>query len=157
MVGALLQRLVDLPGTICEPAALTLQPAAAARLQTLLPRLRAFMRDTDGLESAWIGKGAGNIVRLAGLLSLMDWAAAGGESPCTTVEEEQVERAHALWNDYFWPHAQSVFGQASLTIDERRVRRVGHWLRRGGHRSCRARRCAARRSRTQWMPRPRRA
>lgn len=128
---ALLQRLVDLPGFIHEPDVLTLQPAAAARLQALLPRLRAFMRDTDGLDSAWIGKGAGNIVRLAGLLTLMDWAAAGGQSPCTTVEEAQVERAYVLWNDYFWPHAQSVFGQASLTVDERRVRRVGHWLRRG--------------------------
>ncbi|MFI5030415.1 MAG: DUF3987 domain-containing protein [Reyranellales bacterium] len=126
----LLQRLVDLPGTCCEPAALGLQEAAAGRLQDLLPRLRAFMRDTDGLEAAWIGKGAGTIVRLAGLLSLMDWAAAGGETPCTTVEEQHVERAHALWNDYFWPHAQSVFGQSALTIDQRRVRRVGQWLKR---------------------------
>ncbi|HEY2870988.1 MAG TPA: hypothetical protein VGJ56_03670, partial [Reyranella sp.] len=51
-------------------------------------------------------------------------------TPCMTVEEQHVERAHALWNDYFWPHAQSVFGQTSLTVDERRVRRVGRWLRR---------------------------
>jgi hypothetical protein len=129
-VHRLLQRLVDLPGTTSEPAALRLHEVAAARLQELLPRLRAFMRDTDGVESAWIGKAAGTIVRLAGLLSLMDWAAAGSEAPCTTVEEQHVERAHALWNDYFWPHAQAVFSQSALTIDERRVRRVGHWLRR---------------------------
>ena len=117
---ALLQRLVDLPGTICRAG----RAGAAARrpphrLQALLPRLRAFMRDADGVEAAWIGKGAGTIVRLAGLLSLMDWAAGGGEEPCTTVEEQHVERAHALWTDYFWPHAQAVFGQASL--DDRRA------------------------------------
>jgi hypothetical protein len=126
----LLQRLVDLPGTCCEPAALALHDAAAGRLQDLLPRLRAFMRDTDGLESAWIGKAVGTIVRLAGLLSLMEWAQAEDKEPCSTVVEQHVERAHALWTDYFWPHAQAVFGHAPLTLAERRVRRVSHWLRR---------------------------
>ncbi len=129
-IRPLLQQLVDLPGTIEEPAALTLQEAAADRLQELLPRLRAFMRDADGLEAAWIGKAAGNIVRLAGLLRLMDWAEGDGKAPCTTVEERHLERAHALWTDYFWPQAQAVFGQAPLTIAERRVQRVGRWLRR---------------------------
>lgn len=126
----LLQRLMDLPGTRDEPAALALAGEAAERLQDLLPRLRAFMRDTDGLEAAWIGKGAGNIVRLAGLLALMDWAATDDAAPCTTVGEGHLERAHGLWADYFWPQAQSVFGQAAATLDERRVRRVGQWLRR---------------------------
>ena len=129
-VRRLLQRLVDLPGTVAEPAALALQEAVANRLEALLPQLRAFMRDTDGLESAWIGKAAGTIVRLAGLLCLMDWAAGDGEAPCTAVEDRHLERAHALWTDYYWPHAQAVFGQAPLTIGERRVRRVGRWLRR---------------------------
>jgi len=129
-VHRLLQRLVDLPGTTTEPAALRLHEAAAERLQDLLPQLRAFMRDTEGLEAAWIGKAAGNIIRLAGLLSLMDWAAAGSEAPCTTVEEQHLERAHALWTDYYWPHAQTVFGQACSTLAERRVRRVGRWLQR---------------------------
>jgi hypothetical protein len=126
----LLQRLVNLPGTVSKPAALALEAAAAARLQALMPRLRALMRDTDGLESAWIGKAAGTIVRLAGLLGLMDWAAGGDEAPCTTVEERHLERAHTLWTDYYWPHAQAVFGQAPSTLAERRVRRVGRWLRR---------------------------
>jgi hypothetical protein len=126
----LLQRLVDLPGTICEPAALRLQEAAVARLQALLPQLRASMREADGVEAAWIGKGAGTIVRLAGLLCLMDWAAGDTEEPCTTVEERHLESAHALWSDYFRPHAQAVFGQASSTLAERRVQRVGRWLRR---------------------------
>ncbi|HEY4165968.1 MAG TPA: DUF3987 domain-containing protein [Reyranella sp.] len=126
----LLQRLVDLPGTICEPAALGLEEAAAERLQDLLPRLRAFMRDSEGVEAAWIGKAAGNIVRLAGLLCLMDWAAMGGEAPCTAVEDWHVERAHVLWTDYYWPQAQAVFGQVPSTLDERRVRRVGRWLQR---------------------------
>jgi hypothetical protein len=126
----LMQRLVDLPGTISAPAVLRLQEAAVDRLQALLPHVRAFMRDADGVEAAWIGKAAGTIVRLAGLLSLMEWAAGAAQEPCTTVEEQHLERAHALWADYYWPHAQAVFGAAPSTLAERRARRVGHWLRR---------------------------
>lgn len=126
----LMQRLMDLPGTILEPAALQLQEGAVDRLQGLLPQLRAFMRDADGVEAAWIGKAAGTIVRLAGLLCLIEWAAGGAAEPCTTVEERHVERGHALWSDYYWPHAQAVFGAASPSIAERRVRRVGRWLQR---------------------------
>jgi hypothetical protein len=48
----------------------------------------------------------------------------------TTVEEQHLDRAHTLCADYFWPHAQAVFGQAAPTIDQRRVGRVGRWLRR---------------------------
>jgi hypothetical protein len=128
-VRTLMQRLVDLPGTVAQPVALTLQPAAAQRLQDLLPRLRAFMRDAEGLEAAWIGKAAGTIVRLAGLLSLMDWAA-GEHDSCLLIGEPQLERAQALWTDYFWLHAEAVFGQAASTIGERRVRRVARWLKR---------------------------
>jgi hypothetical protein len=126
----LLQRLVDLPGSIEEPAALTLEASATGRLQALLPRLRGSMRDSDGLEAAWIGKAAGNIVRLAGLLCLMDWAAGGAGTPCTTVEAEHLDRAHALWRDYFRPQAQAVFGEAPSTPVERRVWRAARWLRR---------------------------
>jgi hypothetical protein len=126
--AALLQRLVDLPGRTDEPTALTLDEAATDRLEALLPPLRAFGRDTDGLEAAWIGKAAGNIVRLAGLLCLMDGAARGAPAAGTAIDEAQLDRAHALWCDYYWPHAQAVFGEGPVTTVERRVRRAGRWL-----------------------------
>jgi hypothetical protein len=129
-VHALMQRLVDLPGTREVPHRLALAPAAADRLQELLPQWRGFMRDADGLEAAWIGKAAGNVVRLAGLLALMDWASGRQTAPCTTVGEDHLDRAHMLWTDYFWPHARGVFGQAASTLAERQVRRVGRWLKR---------------------------
>jgi Protein of unknown function (DUF3987) len=126
----LMQRLVDLPGKISQPAVLTLKEAAAERLQELLPQLRAFMRDADGVHAAWIGKAAGNIIRLAGLLGLMEWAETGGKEPCTCVEERHLAAAHRLWTDYFWPHAQVVLGHAPFSLAERRLQRVGRWLRR---------------------------
>jgi hypothetical protein len=46
------------------------------------------------------------------------------------VEEQHVERAHALWSDYFWPHAQAVFGSGGTTVADRQARRVAAWLRR---------------------------
>jgi hypothetical protein len=125
----LVQRLVDLPGSFKQPIVLQLDEAAADRLEARLPELRRFMREADGLEAAWIGKAGGTIVRLAGLLTLMDWAAdKQGNAPPPTIDEDAYARAERLWTDYFWPHAQGVFGQAALTLTERRVRRVGRWL-----------------------------
>jgi hypothetical protein len=109
---------------------LRLHENAVERLEEMVPQMRAFMRDTDGVQAAWIGKAAGNIVRLAGLLCLMDWAEGSTKEPPTIVEEQHLERAHMLWTDYFWPHAEAVFADAPLTLAERRVRRVGRWLKR---------------------------
>ncbi|HEX9328447.1 MAG TPA: hypothetical protein VF915_18110, partial [Reyranella sp.] len=44
------------------------------------------------------------------------------------IGSEQVEAAAALWRDYFWPHARSVFDSAELSDHSKRVRRVARWL-----------------------------
>jgi hypothetical protein len=129
-VPGLVHRLAALPGTVQAPHTLALQEEAATCLETTIPALRGFMRDSDGLEAAWIGKAAGNIARLAGLLCLMDWAQKTGTAPPLAVEGRHVEQAHALWSDYFWPHAQAVFGLAGTTLADRQARRVARWLRR---------------------------
>jgi hypothetical protein len=131
-VHGLLRRLADLPATMEAPHALCFDEEAVGYLETVLPTLRTFMRDTDGLESAWIGKGAGNIVRLAGLLCLMTWAEQETVPAPVTVGQRHVEQAHALWAGHFWPHAQAVFGQAGPTLAHRRTRRIATWLRRLG-------------------------
>ena len=129
-VCVLLDRLATLPGSRSAPHPLPLLDGARDRLQAIVPLLRRFMCGTDGLEAAWIGKAPGTIVRLAGLLCLMEWAQQKREQPPAGVEEQHVERAHALWSDYFWPHAQAVFGHAGTTLAERQARRVARWLRR---------------------------
>lgn len=130
-VAAMLARLTDLPATLPAPALLPFESGAAEAMQPILPALRGFMQGADGLESAWIGKGPGNIVRLAGLLCLMDWAIEESRSPAPSgVAAAHVERAHALWAEYFWPHAQAVFGQADTTMADRQARRIARWLQR---------------------------
>jgi hypothetical protein len=128
--GAMLRRLAGLPASVKVPLGLPFDEGAVDRLEAILPALRGFMQDTDGLEAAWIGKAAGNIVRLASLLCLMEWAEEERKHPPAGVEERHVERAHALWSGYFWPHAQAVFGQAGTTLADRQARRVARWLRR---------------------------
>lgn len=129
-VCALLRRLAGVAGSQETPHPLPFLSGALERLQAIVPPLRAFMRDRDGLESAWIGKAPGVIVRLAGLLCLMDWAQQTNAQPPDGVEERHVEQAHAVWSGYFWPHAQAVFGSCGTTVADRRTRRVARWLRR---------------------------
>jgi hypothetical protein len=128
--NAMLRCLARLPATVKTPHALSFQDGAVERLQAILPGLRGLMRDADGLEAAWIGKAAGNIVRLASLLCLMDWAQEERKHAPAGVEERHLDRAHALWADYFWPHAQAVFGQVGTTIADRQALRIARWLRR---------------------------
>jgi hypothetical protein len=129
-VHVLLHGLARLAGSADAPHALRLDGSAATALESLVPTLRTFLRDLDGLEGLWVGKGAGTIVRLAGLLCLMEWVAAEAAPAPTVVAERHIEQAHALWSGYFWPQAQAVFTLAGTTVVDRQARRVAHWLRR---------------------------
>ena len=96
---------------------------AVARFEQLLPRVRQRWRDAEGWEAAWLGKGAGTIVRLAGLLTLMHWAQdPKDEVPQKGVTARRLEEAYALWADYFHPHAVSVFQQAGSDNRDATVR-----------------------------------
>lgn len=129
-IVAMLQRIAGAGGTIRDPAIQTFDPDAVACLQRLLPELRERMNDATGIEAAWIGKGAGTIVRLAAMLALMDWA----QDPDNPLDGDaapgHVEAAHALWAAYFLPHARRVFADIGTSEDDRVVRRAVVWLRR---------------------------
>ena len=132
-VRAMLRRISALAAPAGSPGTLPLSADAVARLEQLLPELRRQMREADGVEAGWIGKGAGTIVRLAGLLALMRWAEgpAADELP-DEVSARQLEDAHALWAGYFLPHARSVFQRAGAGDRDRIARRAARWLRRAG-------------------------
>ena len=132
-VRAMLRRISALAAPAGSPSTLPLSADAVARLELLLPELRRQMRDADGTEAGWIGKGAGTIVRLAGLLALMRWAerSDADELP-DEVSARQLDDAHALWTGYFLPHARSVFQRAGAVDRDRTARRAARWLRRAG-------------------------
>jgi hypothetical protein len=132
-VRAMLRRIAGLAGPATDPTLLAFELDAVAGLEQLLPELRKQMREADGLEAAWLGKGAGTVVRLAGLLTLMHWA----EDPATErpgeVTPERLADALRLWSGYFHPHAKSVFqrmGQSAGSGDrDHTARRAVRWLR----------------------------
>ncbi len=129
-IRALLRRISELARPAAEPGWFDLKPAAMERLQELLPRLDRLRRDAEGSEAAWIGKGAGTILRLAGLLALLDWAEDGTADLPDNIDAPVLDRAHALWSDFFLPHARRVFGETGDTGHDRLVRRAARWLKR---------------------------
>jgi hypothetical protein len=95
------------------------------------PRGCAERPKAEGPEAAWLGKGAGTAVRLAGALALLTWSGAGGSAVPGPIGREPVEAAVGLWEGYFRPHAQALFDRAVPTGLEQRVRRTARWLKHG--------------------------
>jgi len=85
--------------------------------------------DLDGLAAQWWAKGPGTVLRLAGVLTFLAWAA----RPDDATEPAQVpawaiRAAAALWWDYLWPHADALFRRAGNSEQQRQVGRVLRWL-----------------------------
>ena len=136
-IGAMLQQIADYAGHPETPGRVPFTVAAAARLEELMVGLQQRRSELEGLEAEWIGKGVATVVRLAGLLSLMQWAQDGPadssqdpESRWPAVEPAHLEAAHALWAGYYLPQAMGVFDCAGVSAGERHARRVARWLRR---------------------------
>jgi len=130
-VRAMLRRIWSLAGEVAYPGQLDLEADAMVRLGQLLPGVRQRARAAEGAEAAWLGKGAGMIVRLAGLLTLMYWAQDSEDKvPQVGITAPLLEKAHALWADYFCPHAESVFQRAGWGDHDATARRAARWLRR---------------------------
>ena len=132
-VRGMLRRILGIGGTLAEPGTIEFEAEAITRFEQLLPLVRQRWRDAEGWEAAWLGKGAGMIVRLAGLLTLMHWAQESkDEVPPKGVTAERLDEAYTLWADYFHPHAQSVFEGDGRGDRDGTARRVARWLRRAG-------------------------
>ncbi len=85
--------------------------------------------DLEGREAAWWSGGAGMVLRLAGVLTFLNWSA----EPLGTAEPVQVSAtalraAVSLWCDYLWPHARFAFGTAGVTDQCRHADRVLRWI-----------------------------
>ena len=110
-----------------DPCVIDVDARGRAALDDALAALHEARRKAEGLEAAWLGKSRSLIVRLAGALELLATIDGKARRP-GAIGAEQVEAAAALWRDYFWPHARSVFDSAELSHHAKRVRRVARWL-----------------------------
>ena len=132
-IAALLQKIALFAGHRETPTVVPFDEGGVRRLEALMPALqqRADAADEEGLGGAaaeWIGRGVATIVRLAGVLSLMEWAESKEE--WLPVGAAHVEAAHELWSEYYLPHALAVFDRAGARPGDQAARRVVRWLKR---------------------------
>lgn len=83
----------------------------------------------QGFMLHYIGKTRGQIVRLSGVLTLIDWL----QTPVAClapaqIEADAVERAIRLVRDYFLPMAERCTGDATLPEDQRDAKAIAEWL-----------------------------
>jgi len=140
-IAALLQKIAAFAGHRETPCVVPFDKGAERRLEALMPAIqqRADAAEDEGLGSVaveWIGRGVATVVRLAGVLSLMEWAetseTAGEESGAEylPVGAAHVEAAYALWSEYYLPHALAVFDRAGARAGDQAARKVVRWLKR---------------------------
>jgi hypothetical protein len=81
-----------------------------------------------GRFQAWHGKAPGRVLRLALVLTMMDWAFDGvGHAPCT-IRDEALVRAIYLHDEFFASHARRTFQDAALPEPERHARTIARYL-----------------------------
>jgi hypothetical protein len=133
-----LRRLITLPsGSPGQP----LEPQSLVLTEDALSAFEAFRRTHfDGRhalaqrELEWWAKGPSQVLRLAGVLTLLDWA--GGVSGNTLAVDPEPSEINAqfiasaveVWTSYLWPHAQAtirLIGLDSTHVEERQALR---WL-----------------------------
>ncbi len=129
----MLHRIGGVVGIPERPLVLAFDEEARKSLERFLADLAEEMRDTEGAEAAFLGKGRGTVVRLAAIFTLLDWSRhAATARPPGTVRADQVQAAIRLWRDYFRPHGRAVLDRCAPSDFERQVRRVVRWLRKAG-------------------------
>jgi Protein of unknown function (DUF3987) len=109
--------------------------------ETLRQRVFAGKAELDGRERDWWAKVPAHVARLAGTLTLLDWALAAIPSARNgwdtlddaLVEPAEIDAAHVkaavrLVLEYFWPHARASLRQIGLTERHANSRRVLRWL-----------------------------
>jgi len=127
-IAALLQKIAAFAGHRETPCVVPFDKGAERRLEALMPAIQQRADDFDGVAAEWIGRGVATVVRLAGVLSLMEWAESKAEY--LPVGAAHIEAAYALWSDYYLPHALAVFDRAGARAGDQAARKVVRWLKR---------------------------
>jgi hypothetical protein len=125
---ALLQKIAALAGHRDTPCIVPFDEGAARRLEALMPAIQQRAEEAEGVAAEWIARGGTTVVRLAGVLALMEWALS--EAEWLPVGASHLDSAHELWSGYYLPQALLVFDRAGVGRGEQDARRVVRWLRR---------------------------
>jgi hypothetical protein len=130
-------RLVNLPAEDDDgnfvPKAVRLSPEALREFEQFRQFLHVRKNAYEGREREWMAKGPGQVLRLSGTLSYLDWAMRGGKEP----EEIQVGflvAAVRLWREYFLPHSRAALRLIGLSDRHVDARKALRWIKAHGKR-----------------------
>ena len=146
-----LMRLIQLPDGLpakLQPRELNLDEDALCTLEDFRRANRVQLGALEGRERDWIAKGPGQVLRLAGVLVYLEWALQGPQDHSqdasglealrqiakaaaepTVITGDDMRKAIALFDNYFWPHARAALRQIGLSDRHREERRVLRWAR----------------------------
>jgi hypothetical protein len=143
----LLTKLIRLPDEDASgqfaPRIIPLSREARARFEDFRVWVDSVKRGLDGREQQWPVKSESQVLRLASVLTFLDWASQGGGSDTGVsrisagMEPDQVSApcmtvATRLLCEYFWPHARAALRQIGLTDRHRHLRRALRWIKVNG-------------------------
>ena len=121
-----IERIWAAVGTPERPLVLNLDPHAFDPIDA---RLVELARREEGFMAGFAGKGRGTIARLAGILTLLEWATTPSSPLPTTVSTTALAGATRLWEEFFQPHARAIFRVGGRGQRELRLRKVALYLR----------------------------
>ena len=119
-------RIWEAAGTPGNPLVLALDPHAFDPTDAQLVEQA---RREEGFTAGYVGKGRGTIARLAGILTLLEWAANPSVLPPTTIDDTALTGAKRLWETFFLQHARAIFRVGGRSPQEARLRKVALFLR----------------------------
>src|SRR5262245_41483319 len=130
IINALI-RLIDLPVKTGDgefsPRGIDMTCEASDHFEQFRHFLHERKAEFEGREREWMAKGPSHVLRLAGALTYLDWAFAGGDEP-QTIKGPHVESAVHLWKGYFWPHAKAALRHIGFNDRHADARRVLRWI-----------------------------
>jgi Protein of unknown function (DUF3987) len=126
----ILTKIIDLPSEeegVFAPRKVGLSAAAVQEFE----KYRKFMHETrkglEGREREWFCKTPAHILRLAGTLTFIRWAALVGAPEPTEVDVVSLRAAIGLVKGYFWPHSRAVMQRIGGNERGANARLVVRW------------------------------
>lgn len=119
-----LERLSDLK----EQRTLPFEETASKRFQDWRQSSYQASQACSGLLADYRGKFGGFVVRLANILTFMDWAIGAERSEPQAIKKEYIEKAITLMETYFYPMAERCFFDASVSQQFRNTKLVARYI-----------------------------
>ena len=123
-----------------KPVTMPLSQAAAMNLDAWQRESHQANLLADGLYASHLGKLDGLALRLAGITTLMQWAAEDEGAPPEDIGARAIDDALDFIDGYAKPMGQRVYGDAALSLEERMAKQIAKRIKKDGLRSINARR-----------------